>query len=268
MKNDNEYNQALTWLNEEAVRRGWVKAGKLSNHLSQGLLGVLFDNSYSVIVEVNCETDFVARNDQFQNLVASITETVMLSFTKDVNKNRWTSDDVGSLIIPHSSLSINDSVASVVGAIGEKVAVRGGFGLSAVDPDVSSRLATYSHISSTGVKSGIRDVKFGKYAAVVRYRPVGEQPPTSAWHERAARLGRQLCQHIVGMNPRPGLEFTEPSKDPEEERCLLLQPFFLDESVRVMDHLARNDMILEDFIRVECGQSIDDASADVAVTQS
>lgn len=269
LKNANDYNQALTWLNEEAVRRGWAKAGRLSNRLlSQGLLGVLSDKSCAVIVEVNCETDFVARNDQFQNLVASITETVMASFTKDLHKDHWTSEDVGSLIIPQSLLSINDSVASVVGAIGEKIAVRRAFGLSAVDLDSTSRLATYSHISSTGVKSAIRDVRFGKYAAAVRYRPVGEQLPTSAWHERAARLGRQLCQHIVGMNPRPGLELTEPASDPEEEQCLLLQPFFLDESVRVMDHLARNDMILEDFIRVECGQSVDDASVTVSAMSS
>ncbi|KAF5395570.1 hypothetical protein PHET_11876 [Paragonimus heterotremus] len=72
---------AITWLNEEAVRRGWDKAGKVSNRaLSHGLLGVLQHRSSAVIVEVNCETDFVARNEQFQTFVASLTETVMNEF--------------------------------------------------------------------------------------------------------------------------------------------------------------------------------------------
>ncbi|KAF5402031.1 hypothetical protein PHET_04283 [Paragonimus heterotremus] len=135
------------------------------------------------------------------------------------------------------------------------MAVRRGLGWHVPNgSENASRLATYTHVSTTGIRSGIRDVKFGKYASLIRYRPMGDQSSTPAWRERAARLGKQLCQHIVGMNPRPGLEITEPNANPEEEQCLLLQPFFLDENVRVGEHLMRNDMILEDFIRVECGQ--------------
>ncbi|KAA3680121.1 elongation factor Ts [Paragonimus westermani] len=161
IRHNNDFDKAIAWLNEEAVRRGWDKAGKVSNRaLSQGLLGVLQHRSNAVVIEVNCETDFVARNEQFQTFVANLTETVMNEF----------------------------------------------------------------------------------------------KSPTPAWRERAARLGKQLCQHIVGMNPRPGLEITEPNANPEEEQCLLLQPFFLDENIRVGEHLMRNDMILEDFIRIECGQ--------------
>ncbi|VDP96019.1 unnamed protein product [Trichobilharzia regenti] len=60
------------------------------------------------------------------------------------------------------------------------------------------------------------------------------------------------------MNPNPGLEPipTESTvTNPDEEKCLLLQPFLLDETISVGEHLLRNEMILEDFIRVECGES-------------
>lgn len=81
------------------------------------------------------------------------------------------------------------------------------------------------------------------------------QPANDPWYERASRLGRQVCQHIVGMNPNPGLESVEnPAADPEEEKSLLLQPFLLDETICVGEHLSRNEMVLEDFVRVECGE--------------
>ncbi|CAL8107291.1 unnamed protein product [Calicophoron daubneyi] len=253
-KHNNNYEEALKWLNEEAVRKGWDKAGRLSNRsLSEGLLGVMWNRTHAVILEVNCETDFVARNEQFQQFVATATESLMNEFVKGtaLPKAQWTSDQLKNLDASNTS-KLSDAAALVINAVGENMALRRAVGLYS-DASGASRLATYTHMSMSGVGRGIRDVKFGKYAAAVRYRPAGDEVATPAWHERAARLGKQLCQHIVGMNPRPGLELTTPAEDPEQEDCLLLQPFFLDENVRVGEHLARNDMILEDFVRVECG---------------
>ncbi|KAF7232896.1 hypothetical protein EG68_11175 [Paragonimus skrjabini miyazakii] len=238
LRHNNDFDKAISWLNEEAVHRGWDKASKVSNRaLSHGLLGVLQHRASAVIVEVNCETDFVARNEQFQTFVASLTETVMNEFKSDLPKVTWTAAELNALVLPNAS-TVSDQTAVVIGSVGENMAVRRGLGWHVPNgSENASRLAT-----------------FGKYASLIRYRPMGDQSSTPAWRERAARLGKQLCQHIVGMNPRPGLEITEPNANPEEEQCLLLQPFFLDENVRVGEHLMRNDMILEDFIRVECGQ--------------
>lgn len=82
VKHNNDFDKALLWLNEEAVKRGWTAAEKLSRRqLSQGLLGVLQTRTHAVVAEVNCETDFVARNEQFQNFVAGVTEAVMNEFS-------------------------------------------------------------------------------------------------------------------------------------------------------------------------------------------
>ncbi|TPP61834.1 Elongation factor Ts mitochondrial [Fasciola gigantica] len=252
LKHNNDFDRALQWLNEEAIRRGWDKAEKLSTrHLSQGLLGVLQTRTHAVVIEVNCETDFVARNEQFQNLVAGATEAIMERFVINPSINYFAADQFKEMVLDKST-KLSDAVAIVVGAVGENIAVRRAVGLHNIDD--TSRLASYAHISTDGVKQGIREVRFGKYAAVIRYRPTGEQIASAAWHERASRLGKQLCQHIVGMNPRPGLELTTPADDPDEEKCLLLQPFFLDDTVRVGEHLARNEIVLEEFVRLECGQ--------------
>ncbi len=68
-------------------------------------------------------------------------------------------------------------------------------------------------------------------------------------------MSLQLCQHIVGMNPRPSLSLDDvpPAKNPDDEKCLLRQPFLLDESVNVGSLLEQHEIHLDDFIRVECG---------------
>ena len=62
--------QAEKWLNEQAQSMGWTKATKLAERTTaQGLVGVLIHGNIGAMVEVNCETDFVARNENFRNFV-------------------------------------------------------------------------------------------------------------------------------------------------------------------------------------------------------
>lgn len=62
--------QAETWLNEQAQAMGWAKATKLAGRTAlQGLVAVKFDKNHGALVELNCETDFVAKNDKFQKMI-------------------------------------------------------------------------------------------------------------------------------------------------------------------------------------------------------
>uniref|UniRef100_A0A914PJW1 Elongation factor Ts, mitochondrial n=1 Tax=Panagrolaimus davidi TaxID=227884 RepID=A0A914PJW1_9BILA len=62
--------EAEKWLKELAVKEGWAKAAKLGTRIaSQGLLGVETSKNAAAVVELNCETDFVARSDVFKHLV-------------------------------------------------------------------------------------------------------------------------------------------------------------------------------------------------------
>ncbi|VDP64375.1 unnamed protein product [Schistosoma mattheei] len=164
------------------------------------------------------------------------------------------SDQLDKLVTSNSS-TLKDITVAAIGSIGESIRLKRAVGLCVPDNTSTSCLAIYSHTSSESILQGIRDVRFGKYAAIIRYRPLNDKPANDPWYERASRLGRQVCQHIVGMNPNPGLESVEnPAADPEEEKSLLLQPFLLDETICVGEHLSRNEMVLEDFVRVECGE--------------
>lgn len=65
--------QAEQWLKQQAQTMGWAKAQKLEGrNTKQGLIGVLIQNNIAAMVEVNCETDFVARNKQFQEFVDTV----------------------------------------------------------------------------------------------------------------------------------------------------------------------------------------------------
>lgn len=74
--------KAERWLREQAQALGWSKATKLEGRqTTQGLVGVAFSKQIAAMVEVNCETDFVARNGTFQETVHDVAETC-LKFAK------------------------------------------------------------------------------------------------------------------------------------------------------------------------------------------
>lgn len=75
---NNDMNQAETWLREQAQSLGWSKATKLEGRqTSQGLVGVAINENNGILVEVNCETDFVARNKEFQSMVEEAANTCL-----------------------------------------------------------------------------------------------------------------------------------------------------------------------------------------------
>jgi elongation factor Ts len=84
--------KAAKWLEEQAQKEGWVKADKLKDRkTSQGLLGFLTSNESLTVVELNCETDFVAKSDKFHSLLHTITDSLSsnLETTKDKVKSKF-----------------------------------------------------------------------------------------------------------------------------------------------------------------------------------
>lgn len=66
--------QAESWLNDQAQAMGWAKATKLAGRTAlQGLVAVKFDKEHGALVELNCETDFVAKNEKFLKMIEDAT---------------------------------------------------------------------------------------------------------------------------------------------------------------------------------------------------
>lgn len=106
---------------------GWAKVQKLGGRqTSQGLIGVSAKDKKAVLVEVNCETDFVARNNQFKSLVENVVKSCFkypVEKSGSYGKRFINSDELSKLKSPNGQLLENE-VALLVGNIGENIILK------------------------------------------------------------------------------------------------------------------------------------------------
>src|SRR5581483_7225698 len=161
---------AVDWLRKKGLAKAAKKAGRLA---AEGLIGIALAGPKGVVVEVNSETDFVARNDLFQGLVKSIAR-VALDVGTDVDKLK-----AGKI----GSITVDEAIADTVAKIGENMTLRRAAMLS-VGKGV---VASYVHNSVT---DGL-----GKIGVIVGLESTGKT-------EELMALGRMLAMHVAAANPQ------------------------------------------------------------------
>jgi elongation factor Ts len=161
---------AQDWLRKKGLSKAAKKSGRVA---AEGLIGVQVQGTKGVVVEVNSETDFVARNDLFQGLVKMIAD-VALSVGTDVETIK--SAKAGSITVAES---ISDTIAK----IGENMSLRRAASLEVGQGVVSS----YVH---GAVIDGA-----GKMGVMVALESAGKA-------DELASLGRQLAMHVAATNPQ------------------------------------------------------------------
>ena len=161
---------AQDWLRKKGLSKAAKKAGSVA---AEGLIGALTSGKKGVVVEVNSETDFVARNEHFQGLVKMIAQ-VALDAGADIEKIK--AAKVGSITV---EAAIADSIAT----IGENQTLRRAAALEVSEGVVSS----YVH---GAVIEGA-----GKLGVIVALESPGKT-------DELAALGRQLAMHVAAANPQ------------------------------------------------------------------
>jgi elongation factor Ts len=161
---------AQDWLRKKGLSKAAKKAGRVA---AEGLIGAMTAGNKGVLVEVNSETDFVARNEHFQGLVKMIAQ-VALDVGADVEKIK--AAKVGSITV---EAAISDSIAT----IGENQTLRRAASLEVAQGVVSS----YIH---GAVIEGA-----GKMGVIVALESSGKS-------DELAVLGRQLAMHVAAANPQ------------------------------------------------------------------
>jgi len=162
--------QAVDLLRKKGLAKAAKKAGRIA---AEGLIGLAVDGPKGVLVEVNSETDFVARNDLFQGLVKMIAN-VALTVGTDMEKIK--AAKVGSI-------SIADAIADTIAKIGENMTLRRASQLS-VGTGV---IASYVHNS---VEEGL-----GKIGVLVALESTGKA-------DELKRFGRMVAMHVAASNPQ------------------------------------------------------------------
>jgi elongation factor Ts len=162
--------EAVDWLRKKGLSKAAKKAGRVA---AEGLIGVALASKKGVLVEVNSETDFVARNDQFQGLVKMIAQ-VAAEVGADVEKIKKTK--VGGS-------TIEEALATTIAKIGENMNLRRAGLLSVGEGAIGS----YVHSS---VADGL-----GKIGVLVALESKGK--PAAL-----ADVGRKVAMHVAAANPQ------------------------------------------------------------------
>jgi len=262
-------------------KKGLAAAGKKAGRVTaEGAVVAHVDGNVGVLVEVNCETDFVGRNENFQNFAREVAKVVAQSKVDSVDallNEKWPGDAEG--------LTVGQKVAETIGSIKENISVR-----RFVRYEVASNAAVGTYIHAGGKIGVITEV-------------VAEKGDKS---EKANELARELSMHVAAAEPRflRREDVTEKDLDTEREiareqaaksgkpenivekmvsgkmekfygeACLLEQPYIRDDKSTVSQYVAKQAKehgcayVVTRFTRYKLGEGIekrgDDFAAEVA----
>jgi elongation factor Ts len=261
---------AIDWLRKKGISKAAKKAGRAA---AEGLVGVAVDANTGVLLEVNAETDFVARNEEFKSFVKDASR-LALKEGGDLEK---------LLASPMGGSSVQQTLTEMVAKIGENMSVRRAAAIS-VNPGV---VAAYVHNPTSP--------ELGKIGVLVALK-------SSADKDKLAALAKQLAMHVAAAAP---LALTQAHMDkavvereyaiqkdlalqsgkPEavvekmmegrmrkyyEETVLLQQTFVIDGETQIAKLIEKASKDLgapveiEGFVRFQVGEGIEKAEADFA----
>ena len=272
IETDADVEQAIDWLRKNGLAAAAKKAGRIA---AEGLVGLAVEGARGAVVEINSETDFVARNEDFQGFVRDVAG-VALAAGGDVAA-------IGAADYPSRDHSVAEELTELVGKIGENIVFRRRAGLS-VETGV---VASYVHNSAA---PGL-----GKIGVLVALE-------SSADPDALNQFGRQLAMHVAATRPEA---VTRDEVDPstlDREREILadqaraagkpenivekmvegrLRKYYeevvLSEQIFVIDNETRIDKAVEEkakelgapiaikgFIRFELGEGVEKDETDFA----
>ena len=266
-----DFESAVDWLRKKGLAAAAKKAGRTA---AEGLIGLALDGARGALVEVNSETDFVARNEQFQAFVRTAAE-LALEAGGDIDRLAAAQADGGA--------TLGDDLARLVGTIGENLILRRTAALSA-DPGV---VAGYVHNQTA---PGL-----GKIGVLVALQSSGDSAAL-------AELGRKLAMHVAAAAPaavdKDGVDPAQLEREREilaeqarasgkpedivakmvegrlrkyyEEVCLLEQTYVIDgetKVAKVLEQAAKDlggEVKVTGMVRFLLGEGIERAESDFA----
>ena len=184
---------AVDWLRKKGLSKAAKKSGRVA---AEGLVGLAVAGTAGAMVEVNSETDFVARNGDFQTLVRNITAVALKDGTDDVEAIKAAAYSGGG--------TVEAAVANAIATIGENMTIRR-----------AARLAVGAGVVATYVHNAVGE-GLGKIGVLVALQSIGSA-------EALNELGRRIAQHVAAINP---LALDASGIDPEvvaRERSVLAE---------------------------------------------
>ena len=248
-ENDNDIKKATEWLREKGIAKAAKKAGRIA---AEGLSTVIVDGNKAVILEINCETDFVAKNEKFQNFIKEVAETILKSDAK-------TNEE--ALKLPCSEGTLEDYVTTMTATIGEKISFRR---FTLVEKKDNENFGAYIHMGGRisvlslieGASEDVaRDVSM--HAAAMRPEYVTrDQVPTDQVEKEKKILTEEAIREGKPAEIAEKMVMGRINKY-YKEICLEEQEFVKDNSVTVGKFVSNNGGKIIDVIRYEVGEGLE-----------
>ncbi len=248
-ENDNDIKKASEWLREKGIAKAAKKADRIA---AEGLSTVKVDGNKAVILEINCETDFVAKNEKFQKFVNDVADTILSSNAKTMEEALELSCDAGKL---------SDYVTNMTATIGEKISFRRFALVSKADDE---HFGAYIHmggkISVLSIIKGASEAvakDVSMHAAAMRPEYVRkDQVPAEQVEKEKKILTEQAISEGKPANIAEKMVMGRISKY-YKEICLEEQDFVKDNGVTVAKYVSNNGGQIIDVIRYEVGEGME-----------
>ena len=247
--NDGNIEAAVDWLREKGISKAAKKSDRIA---AEGVAAILVDGNDAVILEMNSETDFVAQNEKFKELVDSVLKTLIKSDVTTVEE---------ALELPCEDGTVNDLIVSKTATIGEKLSLRR---FAKVTKGDNETFGSYIHmggkiavliVTENTSEEVARDVAMHAAAMRPKYVKTTDVPA-----EEVAREEEVLKEQAV--NEGKPAEIAEKMVKGRinkfyKEICLEEQPFVKDGDINVKTYVKNNGGEIKSMYRFEVGEGME-----------
>ena len=248
---DGDMEKAIDFLREKGMASAEKKADRIA---AEGLTSVVVDGNNAVILEVNAETDFVAKNEAFQTLVKELGEHLLSAKPANVEEALQTTMSNGSTVDAH----INEAISK----IGEKMTLRRFEVKTKTDNDafgaylhMGGRISVLSVLEGTTDESVAKDVSMHVAAINPKYISRDQVSSEEVDHEREVLKQQALNE---GKPENIVVKMVEGRLSKYfEEICLLDQSFVKDPDQKVKKYVESKGGTVREFVRYEVGEGLE-----------
>jgi len=247
--NNGDISQSIDWLREKGISKAAKKADRIA---AEGVASILIKDNKAAIVEVNSETDFVAKNEEFTSMVSTILETIIDSDVKSVED---------ALKLDCGEGTINDLIVAKTAKIGEKLSLRR---FEVVTKSDTESFGEYIHmggkiavlITVDGANSEVaKDVAM--HAAAMRPKYVNKDNVPSDEVEKERKVLKEQAMN-EGKKEEIATKMVEGRiRKFYEEICLEEQAFVKDNDKKVREYVKANGGVVKSMVRFEVGEGME-----------
>ena len=256
VETNGDIDAAIDYLREKGISKAAKKAERIA---AEGLSNIYINGNNAVVVELNSETDFVAKNSEFKELLDKIGNTILNSDAKDLES---------ALALTCDGVTLNDLIISATAKIGEKISLRRFEKVTKKDNEI---FGDYLHMggkisSLVIIEGGNKDVAHdvAMQAAAMRplYTTIDAVPAEDVEHEKSV-----IKEQVVNEGKK--LEYADKIIEGRirkffEETVLVEQTFIKDSSLTIKAYLEQNNAKLISLVKYEVGEGMEKRNDDFA----